>query len=64
MKELLDKVSLLNRTTGKFETAELFHGIDKTNLSHIEGRRSLAAPVRVATGRGKGVRKVGVGHQR
>ncbi|MCY4460791.1 MAG: hypothetical protein OXC26_10440 [Albidovulum sp.] len=38
MKELLEKVFLRNRTTGKFETAELFHGIDETNLSHIEGR--------------------------
>ena len=38
MKNLIDKVFLLNRTTGEFETAELFHGIDETNLSHIEGR--------------------------
>lgn len=38
MKELIDKVFLKNRVTNEFETASLFHGIDKDNLSHIEGR--------------------------
>lgn len=38
MKTLLDKVFLLNRTTGKFEGAEVYHGIDANNLAHVEGR--------------------------
>lgn len=33
MKELVDKVFLLNRATGKFEAAELFHGIDGKGYS-------------------------------
>ncbi|MCY4152241.1 MAG: hypothetical protein OXE94_08430 [Aestuariivita sp.] len=38
MKQLVDQVLLKNRVTGEFEVAELCHGIDETNLSHIEGR--------------------------
>lgn len=38
MKELIDRVFLLNRVTGKYEDAELFLGLDSTNLAHIEGR--------------------------
>ncbi|MET1416827.1 hypothetical protein ABVF61_31520 [Roseibium sp. HPY-6] len=38
MKKLIDRVFLLNRTTGQYEGAELFHGFDMSNLSHIEGR--------------------------
>ena len=38
MKQLVDQVFLMNRVTGEFEAAELFHGIDETTLSHIEGR--------------------------
>ena len=38
MKQLVDQVFLMNRVTGEFETAELFHGIDETTLSHVEGR--------------------------
>lgn len=38
MKELVDRTFLLNRDTGKYEDADLFHGIDESNLAHIEGR--------------------------
>ena len=38
MKQLVNQVFLMNRVTGEFEAAELFQGIDETNLSHIEGR--------------------------
>lgn len=38
MKELIDRVFLLNRATRRFEAAELFRGLDSTNLAHIEGR--------------------------
>ncbi|GAB2188254.1 hypothetical protein [uncultured Roseibium sp.] len=38
MKTLLDKTFLLNRTTGKFEEAEIFHGISADNIAHVEGR--------------------------
>ncbi|TIL83190.1 MAG: hypothetical protein E5Y89_01770 [Mesorhizobium sp.] len=38
MKELIDRVFLLNRATGRFEDADLYHGLDSTNLAHIEGR--------------------------
>ncbi len=38
MKQLIDQVFLKNRVSGEFEAADLFHGIDGTNISHIEGR--------------------------
>lgn len=38
MKELIDRVFLLNRASGKFDDADLCHGLDSTNLAHIEGR--------------------------
>lgn len=38
MKTLIAKVFLKNRDTGAYEDTDLFHGIDDTNLSHIEGR--------------------------
>ncbi len=38
MKALIDRVFLKNRDTDQYENADLFHGIDETNLAHIEGR--------------------------
>lgn len=38
MKALLDRFFLLNRTTGKYEDAGIFHGIDTDNIAHVEGR--------------------------
>ncbi len=38
MKTLIDRVFLKNRDTDAYEDSDLFHGIDDTNLAHIEGR--------------------------
>jgi len=38
MKQLVDRIFLQNRDTREYEPADLFHGIDETNLAHIEGR--------------------------
>ena len=38
MKTLVDRVFLKNRDTETHENADLYHGIDETNLAHIEGR--------------------------